>query len=52
LDSVIITKSPSHPVAKSPSRKKKAEMILGYTPEYDAREGFEKVAEWYYEALK
>jgi UDP-N-acetylglucosamine 4-epimerase len=31
---------------------KKAEMILSYNPEYDARTGFEKVAEWYYENLK
>ena len=31
---------------------KKAEMILGYKPEYDARTGFEKVAEWYYFNLK
>ena len=31
---------------------KKAEMILGYDPEYDARTGFERVAEWYYESLK
>ncbi len=31
---------------------KKAEMILGYKPEYDARTGFEKVAVWYYEYLK
>jgi len=31
---------------------KKAEMILGYKPEYDARTGFEKVAEWYYKSLK
>ncbi len=31
---------------------KKAEMILGYAPEYDARTGFEKVAEWYFESLK
>ena len=31
---------------------KKAEMILGYKPEYDARTGFEKVAEWYYVSLK
>lgn len=31
---------------------KKAEMILGYAPEYDARSGFEKVAEWYYSFLK
>ena len=31
---------------------KKAEMILDYAPEYDAREGFEKVAEWYFESLK
>jgi UDP-N-acetylglucosamine 4-epimerase len=31
---------------------KKAEMILGYTPEYDAREGFERVAEWYYDSLR
>ncbi len=31
---------------------KKAEMILGYKPEYDARTGFEKVAEWYYTSLK
>ncbi len=31
---------------------KKAEMILGYKPEYNARTGFEKVAEWYYESLK
>ena len=31
---------------------KKAEMILGYTPEYDARTGFERVAEWYYRSLK
>ena len=30
---------------------KKAEMILGYKPEYDARTGFAKVAEWYYESL-
>ena len=26
---------------------KKAEMILAYKPKYDARTGFEKVAEWY-----
>ncbi len=31
---------------------KKAEMILGYAPEYDARTGFERVAEWYYDSLK
>jgi UDP-N-acetylglucosamine 4-epimerase len=31
---------------------KKAEMILGYKPEYDARTGFERVAEWYYKSLK
>lgn len=31
---------------------KKAEMILGYKPEFDAREGFERVAEWYFESLK
>jgi UDP-N-acetylglucosamine 4-epimerase len=31
---------------------KKAEMILGYKPKYDARTGFERVAEWYFEALK
>ncbi len=31
---------------------KKAEMILSYKPEYDARTGFEKVAEWYFENLK
>jgi UDP-N-acetylglucosamine 4-epimerase len=31
---------------------KKAEMILNYKPLYDARTGFEKVAEWYYETLK
>jgi len=31
---------------------KKAEMILGYAPEYDARTGFERVAEWYFESLK
>ncbi len=31
---------------------KKAEMILDYAPEYDARTGFEKVAEWYFESLK
>jgi hypothetical protein len=28
------------------------QMILSYNPEYDARTGFEKVAEWYYENLK
>ncbi len=31
---------------------KKAEMILGYKPEYDTSTGFEKVAEWYFESLK
>ena len=31
---------------------KKAEMILGYKPQYDARTGFERVAEWYFEELK
>jgi len=31
---------------------KKAEMILGYAPEFDARTGFERVAEWYFENLK
>lgn len=31
---------------------KKAEMILDYKPKYDARTGFEKVAEWYFENLK
>ncbi len=31
---------------------KKAEMILGYKPEFDAREGFERVAEWYFDSLK
>jgi len=31
---------------------KKAEMILDYAPEYDARTGFERVAEWYFESLK
>jgi len=31
---------------------KKAEMILDYKPKYDARTGFEKVAEWYFESLK
>lgn len=31
---------------------KKAEMILGYKPEFDAREGFEKVAEWYFNSLR
>ncbi len=31
---------------------KKAEMILDYKPEYDARTGFEKVAEWYFESLR
>ncbi len=31
---------------------KKAEMILDYRPEFDARTGFEKVAEWYFESLK
>ena len=31
---------------------KKAEMILGYLPVFDAREGFERVAEWYYRSLK
>ncbi|OIP01654.1 MAG: LPS biosynthesis protein WbpP [Bacteroidetes bacterium CG2_30_33_31] len=31
---------------------KKAEIILKYKPKFDAREGFEKVAEWYYENLK
>ena len=30
---------------------KKAEMILRYKPEYDARTGFAKVAEWYFESL-
>ena len=31
---------------------KKAEMILDYAPEYDARTGFERVAEWYFDSLK
>ncbi len=31
---------------------KKAEMILGYKPLYDARTGFERVAEWYFDSLK
>ncbi|MEA3494663.1 MAG: SDR family oxidoreductase [Bacteroidota bacterium] len=31
---------------------KKAEMILGYIPQFDAKEGFKKVAEWYFENLK
>ena len=31
---------------------KKAEMILDYAPQFDARTGFEKVAEWYFEYLK
>jgi UDP-N-acetylglucosamine 4-epimerase len=31
---------------------KKAEMILGYKPEFDAREGFARVAEWYFDSLK
>ena len=31
---------------------KKAEMILGYAPEFDARTGFERVAEWYFWSLK
>jgi UDP-N-acetylglucosamine 4-epimerase len=31
---------------------KKAEMILGYNPTFDAREGFERVAEWYFDNLK
>ena len=31
---------------------KKAEMILGYKPEFDAREGFERACKWYFENLK
>jgi len=31
---------------------KKAEMILGYKPKYDARTGFERVAEWYYKSIR
>ncbi len=31
---------------------KKAEMIIDYKPLFDARKGFEEVAEWYYENLK
>jgi UDP-N-acetylglucosamine/UDP-N-acetylgalactosamine 4-epimerase len=31
---------------------KKAEMILSYSPKFDAREGFERVAEWYYNNLR
>ena len=31
---------------------KKAEMILGYKPEFDARQGFERVAEWYFDSLR
>ena len=46
--------SPFRPgdIPHSQASIKKAEMILGYKPEYDARTGFEKVAEWYYESLK
>ncbi len=31
---------------------KKVEMILGYNPVFDARKGFEKACEWYFENLK
>ena len=31
---------------------KKAEMILNYAPKYDARTGFERVAEWYFASIK
>ena len=31
---------------------KKAEMILGYKPKFDARKGFEKACEWYFGCLK
>jgi len=30
---------------------KKAEMILGYAPEFDAPSGFARVAEWYFDSL-
>lgn len=30
----------------------KAKMLLGYNPEFNARQGFEKACEWYYENLK
>lgn len=30
----------------------KARMMLGYQPEFDARQGFERACEWYYENLK
>ncbi|MDP3832084.1 MAG: hypothetical protein Q8Q47_12515 [Ignavibacteriaceae bacterium] len=29
----------------------KANTILGYEPEYDAKKGFEMAVEWYYENL-
>jgi len=31
---------------------KKAEMILGYTPKYDASKGFKEAANWYFDFLK
>jgi UDP-N-acetylglucosamine 4-epimerase len=30
----------------------KGKKVLGYNPQYDAKEGFEIVAQWYYENLK
>lgn len=38
-------------IPHSQASVKKAEMILGYKAQYNARQGFERVAEWYFKNL-